>query len=66
MSIIKTFARKLWVVVTEDDHVVYVIGSGLVPVPNARLYGIPNVIAEHHKDNAERDLLDALTSTKRA
>ena len=60
MDTTKALARKLRAVIDNDDHGVYVTGSGPVKVPNARLHQIPKVIAEHHRENAERELQRAL------
>jgi hypothetical protein len=47
-------------IIGNDDHGVYVTGSEPVKVPNARLHQIPKVIAEHHGENARRELQRAL------
>jgi len=60
MDAIKALARKLLAVIGNDEHGVYVAGSGPVKVPNARLHQIPKVIAEHHRQNAKRELQRAL------
>ena len=60
MDTTKALARKLRAVIGNDDHGVYVTGSGPVKVPNARLHQIPKVIAEHHGENARRELQSAL------
>jgi hypothetical protein len=57
---IRALARKLRAVIGNDDHGVYVTGSGPVKVPNARLHQIPKVIAEHHWENTKRELQRAL------
>jgi len=61
MDTTKALVRKLRAVIGNDEHGVYVTGSGLVRVPNARLHQIPKVIAEHHRENAKRELQRALT-----
>jgi hypothetical protein len=60
MDAIKALARKLLAVIGNDEHGVYVTGSGPVKVPYARLHQIPKVIAEHHRENAKRELQRAL------
>jgi hypothetical protein len=60
MDTIEALARKLRAVIGNDEHGVYVTGSGPVKVPNARLHQIPKVIAEHHGENAKRELQRAL------
>ena len=60
MDRIKTLARKLRAVIGDDEHGFYVTGSGSVRVPNARVHQIPQVIAEHHRENAQRELQRAL------
>jgi hypothetical protein len=57
----KALAKKLLAIIGNDDHGVYVTGSEPVKVPNARLHQIPKVIAEHHRENAKRELQRALT-----
>jgi hypothetical protein len=59
MDAIEALARKLGAVIGKDDGV-YVTGSGPVKVPNARLHQIPKVVAEHHGENAKRELQRAL------
>ena len=61
MDMIKVLARKLRAVIGNDDHGFYVAGSGPVWVPNVRAHEIPKVIAEHHVENAKRELQRALT-----
>ena len=56
MDMIKVLARKLRAVIGNDDHGFYVAGSGPVWVPNVRAHEIPKVIAEHHRDQAKREL----------
>jgi hypothetical protein len=60
MDAIKALARKLRAAIGNDEHGVYVTGSGPVKVPNARLHQIPKVIAEHHGENAKKELQRAL------
>ena len=61
MDTTEALARKLRAVIRNDDHGVYATGSGPVKIPNARLHQIPKVIAEHHRENARRELQRALT-----
>jgi hypothetical protein len=61
MDAIRALARKLRAIISNDEHGVYVTGSGPVKVPNARLHEIPKVTAEHHRENAKRELQRALT-----
>ena len=61
MDAIEALARILRAVIGNDEHGVYVTGSGPVRVPNARLHQIPKVIAEHHRENVKRELQRALT-----
>jgi hypothetical protein len=56
----KAIARMLRAVVGDDVHGFYVTGSGPVRVPNARSHQIPEMIAEHHRDQAQRELQRAL------
>jgi len=60
MGMIKSLARKLWEFIGNDRHGFYVAGSGPVKVPNSRAHEIPKVIAEHHRENAKRELLKSL------
>ena len=60
MDRIKALARKLRAIIGNDEHGFYVTGSGPVRVPNARVHQIPQVIAEHHRENAQRELQRAL------
>ena len=60
MDAIKALARKLRAFIGNDSHGFYVAGSGLVWVPYALANKIPKVIAENHRENAERELLRAL------
>jgi hypothetical protein len=60
MDAIEELARKLRAVIGNDEHAVYISGSGPVKVPNARLHQIPKVIGEHHGENAKRELQRAL------
>jgi hypothetical protein len=53
-------ARKLRALIGNDHHGFYVTGSGPVRVPNARSHQIPKVIAEHHREQAKRELQRAL------
>ena len=53
-------SRSLWARIGNDRHGFYVIGSGPVRVPRARAQEIPNVIAEHHIEQARRELQRAL------
>jgi hypothetical protein len=56
----KALARILRAAIGNDVHGFYVTGSGPVRVPNARAHQIPNVIAEHHREQARRELQRAL------
>lgn len=60
MNMKKALARILRAITGNDVHGFHVTGSGLVWVPNARSNEIPKVIAEHHRDQAKRDLQSAL------
>ena len=60
MDMMSALARKLRAVFGNDDHGFYVSGSGPVWVPNARAHEISRVIAEHHRQQAERELLRIL------
>lgn len=60
MDMIRALAKKLRNVIGNDDRGFYVTGSGLVWVHNARAHEIPNVIADHHRENAKRELLRGL------
>ena len=60
-SIRKLFARKNG---GNEGEQFYVTGSGLVPVPEGRMSEIPQVIAEHHLQEAERARL--IASIRRA
>jgi hypothetical protein len=60
MDMRKALARKLLAIFGNDDHGVYITGSGPVKVPNARLHQIPKVIVEHHGEIARRELQRAL------
>jgi hypothetical protein len=62
---IKALARKLRAFIGNDSHGFYVAGSGRVWVPNARAHQIPKVVAEDHRENAERELLRALMGGRR-
>ena len=64
MYMMKALARKLQAVIKKDDHGFYVTGSGPVRVPNARMHQIPKVIAEHHMDDAKRELRNAADNRK--
>jgi hypothetical protein len=61
MDVIKALARKLPALIGDDNNGFYVAGSGLIRVPNAQVHRIPKVIAEHHRENAKRDLQRVLT-----
>jgi len=65
MDAIKALARKLRAFIGNDSHGFYVAGSGLVWVPNALAHQIPKVIAENHRENAERELLRAIVMGRR-
>jgi len=66
MNRIEALARKLASnVIGNDVHGFYVTGSGPVRVPNARAHQIPKVIAEHHRENAQRELQRALIIGRR-
>jgi hypothetical protein len=60
MDGIRALARKLLAVISDGDHGFYVSGSGRVWVPKARAHEIPKVIAEHHSEQAKRELQRAL------
>ena len=60
MGAIRALARKLQAAIGNDERGAYVTGSGAVKVSNARLHQIPKVIAEHHRENARRELQRAL------
>jgi len=60
MNVRKALAMILRAITRKDNHGFYVTGSGPIRVPNARLHEIPKVIAEHHTDQAKRELLRAL------
>jgi hypothetical protein len=60
MNMTKALARILRAVIGNDEHGFYVTGSGPVRVPNARAHQIPKVIAEHHRENVQRELQRAL------
>ena len=62
---VKELARKLRAFVGSDDYGFYVAGSGRVWVPNARAHQIPKVVAEDHRENAERELLRAFMGGRR-
>jgi hypothetical protein len=53
-------AGRLRALIGNDRHGFYVTGSGPVRVPNARSHQIPRVIAEHHREQAKRELQRAL------
>jgi hypothetical protein len=42
------------------EDVYYVHGSGLVPVPEARLFEIPYVIEEHHERERQQEARSSL------
>jgi hypothetical protein len=60
MSKAKELARKLVLALSKEEHGFYVTGSGFVWVPEARSNEIPRVIAEHHREQAKRELQRAL------
>jgi hypothetical protein len=60
VDMIEALARKLRAVVGDDRDGFYVTGSGPVWVPNARAHEIPQVIAQYHREQAERELQRAL------
>jgi len=60
MNMRKALARTLRAIAGHDDHGFYVTGSGPVRVSNARYHQIPKVIAEHHSEQAKRELQRAL------
>ena len=60
----KVLERLVRVIIT-DDHGFYVTGSGPVRVPNARAHQVPKVIAEHHREDAKRELQRALMIGRR-
>ena len=60
MDAIKALARKLHRFIGNDSHGFYVAGSGRVWVPNALAHKIPKVVAEDHREKAERELLRVL------
>jgi len=57
--------KRLARAIGRDDHGFYVTGSGPVWVPNSRAHEIPNVIAEHHRDEARRELQKVLMIGRR-
>jgi hypothetical protein len=65
MDMIKALARKLRAFIGNDNYGFYVAGSGRVWVPNARAHQILKVVAEDHRENAERELLRALMGGRR-
>ena len=65
MSKLGKALEKLVRVIGNDDHGFYVTGSGPVRVPNARMHQIPKVIAEHHREDAKRELQRALMIGRR-
>jgi hypothetical protein len=56
MRMKEALARIFRAVVGNDDNGFYVTGSGPVRVPNSRAHQVPKVIAEHHRDQAKREL----------
>jgi len=60
MNMRRALARTLRAITGNDDQGFYVTGSGPVRVPNSRAHQIPKVIAEHHRDEAKRELQRAL------
>jgi hypothetical protein len=65
MNMRKALARILRAIIGNDVYGFYVTGSGPVRVPNAQVHQIPKVIAEHHRDQAKRDLQSALIIGRR-
>jgi len=65
MDVVKALARKLRALIGDDNNGFYVTGSGPIRVPNAQVYQIPKVIAEHHRDTARRELQRALMIGRR-
>jgi hypothetical protein len=61
MDVTKALARKLRALIGDDNNGFYVTGSGPIRVPNAQVHQIPKVIAEHHWEQAERELQWALS-----
>jgi hypothetical protein len=55
-GLMMALARKLRAPIGNDHHGFYVTGSGPVRVPNSRSHLIPRVIAEHHREQAKREL----------
>jgi tryptophan synthase beta subunit len=58
-------ARILRTLVDSDHQGFYVIGSGPVRVPSVRSHQVPKVIAEHHREQAKRELQRALIIGRR-
>jgi hypothetical protein len=64
-ELMMALASKLRALIGNDHHGFYVTGSGPVRVPNSRSHQIPTVIAEHHRQQAERELQRALIIGRR-
>jgi hypothetical protein len=60
VGLMMALAGKLRALIGNDPHGFYVTGSGPVRVPKARSHQIPRVIAEHHREQAKRELQRAL------